>query len=166
MDEMRLQVDAGPGCTAEQLDRMVGSLYKDLRVLGLFNVKREQAPPPTGAMAGAGYQLGTLVLSGIFSAATMGALGKVLTAYVDRAKARSVEWEFDGHKGLFTALSRDDQRLLVEAVAARIAVAPAAAGDEGVLEEAGASAVAGDEEGGREPEGGDGGTPDRTTGRD
>ncbi|MEV7965680.1 hypothetical protein AB0O34_06815 [Sphaerisporangium sp. NPDC088356] len=165
MDEMRLQVDAGPGCTAEQLDRTVGSLYKDLRVLGLFNVKREQVPPPTGAMAGAGYQLGTLVLSGIFSAATMGALGKVLTAYVDRAKARSVEWEFDGHKGLFTALSRDDQHLLVEAVAARIA---AAAGDKGVLEEAGAvgSAGAGDEKGGQEPEGGDGGTPDRTAGRD
>ncbi|WP_405731588.1 hypothetical protein OG607_33915 [Streptomyces sp. NBC_01537] len=139
-DELRLYVDAGADIGPEKLDRLVSSLYKDMRELGLFTVRRAPARPPEGAMAGAAYEVGQLVLTGTFSAAGLGAAAKVLAAYIDRVKARSVEWKFGETEGKFTGLSHREQRLLVEAFAARVA-------DEN-------------------REGGDGGTPDRAAGRD
>ncbi|WP_329318887.1 hypothetical protein [Streptomyces sp. NBC_01262] len=143
-DELRLYVDAGADIGPEKLDRLVSSLYKDMRALGLFTVRRAPAVPPEGAMAGAAYEVGQLVLTGAFSAAGLGAVAKVLAAYIDRVKARSVEWKFGEIEGKFTALSQDEQRLLVEAFAARVA--------NGSRDE--------------NREGGDGGTPDRAAGRD
>lgn len=147
MHELVLRVDAGSAVSDEQVERRVRSLFRDLKTVGLFHVQRKQAPAPAGSMASAGYELGALVVSGVFSAAALKALSNVLTAYVQRSKARSVEWEFDGHKGTFQALSAKDQTRLIELVAARIA--------EGA-----------DEDGSGEPGGSDGGTPDRPAGRD
>jgi hypothetical protein len=132
----------------EQVERQARSLYRDLRTLGLFNVERRQAPAPAGSMASAGYEIGTLVVSGAFSAAALKAMSNVLVAYVQRSKARSVEWEFDGNKGTFQALSAKDQNKLVDVVASRIA------------------AGVGTDVGNGEPGDSDGGTPDRTAGRD
>lgn len=147
MHELVLRVDAGSAVSDEQVERRVRSLFRDLKTVGLFHVQRKQAPAPAGSMASAGYELGALVVSGVFSAAALKALSTVLTAYVQRSKARSVEWEFDGHKGTFQALSAKDQTRLIELVAARIA--------EGA-----------DEDGSGEPGGSDDGTPDRPAGRD
>jgi hypothetical protein len=146
--ELVLRVEAGPAASDEQVERQVRSLYKDLRALGLFHVERKQAPAPAGSMASAGYEIGALVVGGAFSAASLKALSNVLVAYIQRSKARSVEWEFDGNKGTFQALSAKDQNKLVEVVAARIAAGPGADGGSG------------------EPGGSDGGTPDRAAGRD
>jgi hypothetical protein len=149
VDELVLRVDAGDEASDEQVERQVRSLYRDLRTLGLFNVERRKAPAPDGSMASVGYEIGALVVSGVFSAAGIRSLSNVLVAYVQRSKARSMRWEFDGDKGSFDALSAKDQSRLVEAVAARIAAGAAGADD-----------------GGAEPGGGDGGTPDRAAGRD
>jgi len=132
----------------EQVERQVRSLYQDLRTLGLFNVRRKQASAPAGSMASAGYEIGALVVSGTFSAAALKAMSNVLVAYIQRSKARSVEWEFDGSKGTFQALSAKDQSKLVDVVASRIAAGISAGGGNG------------------EPGDSDGGTPDRTAGRD
>ncbi|MFC8838670.1 hypothetical protein ACFT8Q_00775 [Streptomyces griseoincarnatus] len=132
----------------EQVERQVRSLYRDLRTLGLFNVERKQAPAPAGSMASAGYEIGALVVSGAFSAAALKAMSNVLVAYIQRSKARSVEWEFDGNKGTFQALSAKDQNKLVDVVASRIA--------------AGVSIDVGN----GEPGDSDGRTPDRAAGRD
>ncbi|MFD9002415.1 hypothetical protein ACFV0T_15795 [Streptomyces sp. NPDC059582] len=148
MHELVLRVDAGPMASDEQVERQIRSLYRDLHTLGLFNVERKQAPAPAGSMASAGYEIGALVVSGAFSAAALKAMSNVLVAYIQRAKARSVEWEFDGDKGTFQALSAKDQNKLVDVVASRIA--------------AGVSADSGDQE----PGDSDGGTPDRAAGRD
>ncbi|MFD7990097.1 effector-associated constant component EACC1 [Streptomyces mexicanus] len=148
MHELRLRVDIGDGLPADQLERHVRVLFQDLRRLGALRVERATAAPPAGSMAGVGQDLAVLVLSGAFSAASLKAVGNVVVAYVNRTKARAVEWEFDGNKGSFTALSAKDQHALVEAVTARIA-AGAAQGD--------GSDGAGET---------DGGAPDRTADRD
>lgn len=152
---LELRIDSGPGATAEQTDRQVRSLYKDLRTLGLLRVERGTAAAPEKSMAGVGHDLGVLVVSGAFSAAALKALSNVVVAFVQRSKARSVEWEIDGHKGSFGALSAKDQQALVEAVTARIEAGTAAAG-----------AAATGPNTNSEPGVGDGGTPDRTARRD
>ncbi|MEV1024773.1 hypothetical protein [Streptomyces sp. NPDC050264] len=148
MHELELRVDIGDDAPADQLDRQVRALFQDLRRLGALRVERGTRPAPAGSMAGAGHDIAVLVLSGVFSAATLKAVGNVVIAYVNRSKARAVEWEFDGNKGSFTALSAKDQQTLVDVVSARIA-AGAAAGD--ATDEA---------------EETDGGAPARTAGRD
>jgi hypothetical protein len=130
------------------VERQVRSLFRDLRTLGVFKVERKQAPAPAGSMASAGYEIGALVVSGAFSAAALKAMSNVLVAYIQRSKARSVEWEFDGNKGTFQALSAKDQNKLVDIVASRIAAGVSADGGNG------------------EPGDSDGRTPDRTAGRD
>ncbi|MFJ9038124.1 hypothetical protein ACIRF8_16200 [Streptomyces sp. NPDC102406] len=155
MHELELRVDAGHGATPDQVDRQVRALFQDLRRLGALRVERGTRPAPAGAMAGAGHEIAVLVLSGAFSAATLKAVGNVVVAYVNRSKARAVEWEFDGNKGSFTALSTEAQQALVDAVTARIAAGTAAAGE---------GENGGD--GGDEAEGTDGRAPDRTAGRD
>ncbi|MGV9313772.1 hypothetical protein ACWDR0_16515 [Streptomyces sp. NPDC003691] len=158
MYELVLRVDAGDGASAEQVERQVKALYKDLRAFGRYGVARKETEAPEGSMASAGYEIGTLVVSGVLSAAGLKALGNVLVAYVQRSKARAVEWEFEGNKGSFRALSAKDQERLVEVVAARIAAGADADAD-------GSGSGSGD---GGEPEGGgggNGGAPDRTAGR-
>ncbi|WP_257138477.1 MULTISPECIES: hypothetical protein [Streptomyces] len=148
MYELVLRVDAGSTASAEQVDRQVSSLHRDLKAMGLLRVERKQAPAPEGSMASAGYELGALVLTGAFSAAALKAVSNVLVAFVQRSKARSLDWEFDGDKGTFRALSAKDQSRLVEVVATRIAAAGGGAGGTG------------------ESGGPDGGTPNRAAGRD
>ena len=123
---LKLRIDSGPGATAEQTDRQVRSLYGDLRTLGLLRVERGTVAAPEASMAGVGHDLAVLVVSGAFSAAALKALSNVVVAFVERSKARSVEWEIDGHKGSFGALSAKDQQALVEAVTARIEAGTAA----------------------------------------
>nr|WP_240929422.1 hypothetical protein [Streptomyces coryli] len=141
---MELRVDAGPASVDEQVERLVRSLYRDLRALGLVHVERKQSPPPAGSMASVGYELGAIVLSGAFSVAALKAIGNVVVAFVDRSKARSVEWEFGEHKGKFEALSAADQSRLIDVISARIAAEAADRGGEDV----------------------DGGAPDRAADRD
>ncbi|MET9497224.1 hypothetical protein [Streptomyces sp. NPDC006552] len=149
MHELELRVDGGAEATPDQLDRHVRALFQDLRRLGALRVERRTRSAPAGSMAGAGHDLAVLVLSGVFSAAGLKAVSDVVVAYVNRSKARSVEWEFDGNKGTFTAVSAKEQQALIEAVTARIAAGPAAdAADR------------------YEVEGTDGGAPDRAAGRD
>jgi hypothetical protein len=146
--ELVLRIDAGVAMSDEQVERRVRSLQRDLRTLGLFHLERKQTPAPAGAMASAGYEIGTLVVSGAFSAAALKAMSNVIVAYIQRSKARSVEWEFEGNKGRFQALSAKDQNKLVEVVTAHMAAAVGAEGGSG------------------EPGGSDDGTPDRAAGRD
>ena len=160
---LELRIDSGPGATAEQTDRQVRGLYGDLRTLGLLRVERGTVAAPEESMAGVGHDLAVLVLSGAFSAAALKAVSNVVVAFVQRSKARSVEWEIDGHKGSFGALSAKDQQALVAAVTARIEAGTAAVA--GVSAGNGPADPAGQNTSG-DPGVGDGGTPDRTARRD
>jgi hypothetical protein len=123
VDELELRIDAGDDAGAEQVERLAQGLRRDLRALGMVRVERKAAVAPDGAVADAAHELGVLVASGVLTATTVRAVSNVVVAYVQRSKARAVEWEFDGAKGTFTAFSRGDQQALIEAVAARTAAA-------------------------------------------
>ncbi|WP_405823670.1 hypothetical protein OG241_43300 [Streptomyces sp. NBC_01390] len=160
---LELRIDSGPGATAEQTDRQVRSLYGNLRTLGLLRVERGTVAAPEESMAGVGHDLAVLVVSGAFSAAALKALSNVVVAFVQRSKARSVEWEIDGHKGSFDALSAKDQQALVEAVTARIQAGTAAVAS--APADSGTGVATGPNTN-SDPGVGDGGTPDRTARRD
>ncbi|MEV7339429.1 hypothetical protein [Streptomyces sp. NPDC093544] len=149
--QLELRIDSGPEATTDQTSHQVSSLYRDLRTLGVLRVERKTEAAPADSMAGVGYDLGVLVLSGAFSAAALKAVSNVLVAFVQRSKARSVEWEFDGNKGSFSALSTKDQHALVEAVSSRITAETVGTPSQNISGQSGV---------------GDGGTPDRTAGRD
>ncbi len=162
---LELRIESGPEATAEQTDRQVRSLYGDLRTLGLLRVERKTVAVPADSMAGVGHDLAVLVVSGAFSAAALKAVSNVVVAFLQRSKARSVEWEIDGQKGSFAALSAKDQQALVDAVTARIGAGTAAAGQSGSATDPGTTPALGPNTT-SDPGVGDGGTPDRTARRD
>ena len=72
MAEVQLTVGAAPAVDAERIERLTGQLRGDLRdVTGLQVRRKDAAEVPEGARAGAALQLGTLVVSGLFSATEM-----------------------------------------------------------------------------------------------
>ncbi|MEU6268408.1 effector-associated constant component EACC1 [Saccharopolyspora shandongensis] len=106
--------------TPERLENLTQRLLAELRELGAVRVDRVRGRGPDGAKSGAALEIGQLVLSGIFSAATATACAKVLVARFDQAKARRVSIERDGEKVEFDGLTAKDQHLLVEAIAAKL----------------------------------------------
>ena len=114
--EVKLLVDAGAVDDAE-LDRLTTSLFKDLRTTGLVKVVRGEADVPANSKSGTAAQLGELIITGAFSTATVATLGRVITAYIGRTKARSVVWQDGERKVELTGVSKKDQLALVELLA-------------------------------------------------
>ncbi|MEV0704247.1 hypothetical protein AB0I53_40905 [Saccharopolyspora sp. NPDC050389] len=107
--------------TPERLESLTQRLLAELRELGAVRVDRVRGGEgPEGAKSGAALEIGQLVLSGIFSAATAAACAKVMVARFDQAKARRVSIEREGEKVEFDGLTAKDQHLLVEAIAAKL----------------------------------------------
>lgn len=102
---------------SHEMERLTAVLFSDLRALGRLTVTRAKRPSPTGTMSAG--QLAELVVAGVFSASTMSAISKVISAYIRRTQARSVTWHQDDEKIVFTGISAEDQRRLVEALAVR-----------------------------------------------
>lgn len=100
----------------ELLDDLVGALCDDLRMLDLDLVRR---PPsgdvPPGARGVAAMSVTELILSGAFSAGTLGALTRVLTEWIRRCGARRVILEEGGDRLELDGLTRSDQRELINA---------------------------------------------------
>jgi hypothetical protein len=96
------------------LERTTTALFGDLRSLGLVNVGRALEEVPAGGKSGVGQSIATLVVSGVLSAGTVTALYKVIAAFLDRTKARSVTWKENGKEIVLTAVSAKDQRAAVE----------------------------------------------------
>lgn len=111
----------------ERLEGLTQVLLDELRQLGEARVDRVVGSVPEGAKSGVALQIGSLAVSGVFSAATAASFAKVLLARFDRAKARKVTIEKDGQKFEFDGLSRADQHLLAEKIAAQL-VDPGAEG--------------------------------------
>ena len=116
MTEVTLLVDGGAVDEAG-LDRLTSSLFKDLRTTGLVKVVKKEENAPAGSKSGTAAMLGELVLTGVFSTATVATLGKVITAYIGRTKARSVVWQDGDRKVELTGVSKKDQLALVELLA-------------------------------------------------
>lgn len=116
--EVKLLVDAGAVDEAE-LNRLTSSLFKDLRTTGLVKVVRSESESPANSKSGGASQLGELIITGVFSTATIATLGRVITAYIARTRARSVTWQDGDRKVELTGVSKEDQLALVELLAQR-----------------------------------------------
>jgi hypothetical protein len=100
---------------AERLDELCAGLAEDLRTVRGIQVDRRAVPevaarPPSAAAADGpagppargpavvpggtksamAWELGMLVVGGVFSASTMGAIASIAVAYADRVRARSI----------------------------------------------------------------------------
>lgn len=114
MSEVVLRIDAEPA----QQARLTTVLFQDLRATGLVKVAKAREEAPADAKAGVGSDLAELIVSGVFSAGTVTAVTKIVVAYLERTKARSVTWIDGDKKVVFTGIARDDQKALAEALAA------------------------------------------------
>ncbi|MCI2423256.1 hypothetical protein MOQ72_38140 [Saccharopolyspora sp. K220] len=113
-----------PEDTPERLENLTQRLLTELREVGAVRVDRVRALGADGTKSGAVLEIGRLVLSGVFSAATAAAFAKIMVARFEQAKARRVSIEKDGEKVDIEGLSAKDQHLLVETIAAKLLDSP------------------------------------------
>ena len=102
MSEVVLRIDDDP----DQLPRLTTALFQDLHSSGLVDVERARAEAPAGAKAGIGADILELIIKGVFSTATVGAVTKIVLAFLERTKARSVTW-VSGDKKVVVTGDRD-----------------------------------------------------------
>jgi hypothetical protein len=122
MTDIVLRVDAAD---REQLDRATTALYDDLRALGDVRVRRGDEAAAAGSKSGVAGSIAELLLSG----GTVGAVYRVVVAWLGRSKARSVTWVQGEDKVELTALSGADQRRVIELLAEKHRAGVAAAED-------------------------------------
>lgn len=113
MTEVILTVDYHSDDKVE-LERLTNSLFKDLGNLGAAKVDRSRTAAPKGAKSDTIAQLSELVLTGLVSASGLSAIARVLIAHIGAKKAKSVSWEENGRKVVFTGVSAEDQHALAE----------------------------------------------------
>ncbi len=101
----------------ERLEQTTHRLLEELRAVGAVRVDPMRSTAPTSAKSGGGMELGQLVLSGVFSAASATTFARIMVAHFDRAKARRFHLERDGQTTEFEGLSEKDQHMLVQAIA-------------------------------------------------
>jgi hypothetical protein len=97
-----------------RLDRLTMLLYNDLRALKIIGVHRSEELPLPGGKSGVGQSIGELVLTGGLSAGVVTAVYKVIVAYLDRVKARSVTWTQDGREVTLTGLPPKEQEKMIK----------------------------------------------------
>jgi hypothetical protein len=97
----------GNGVTGVALDKLTQQLAADLNSVSRIAAKPAAGTADAGTKSQFAQDIGILVVSGVFSAATVKAIRDVIVAYVERTKARSV------------ILRRGDSELEITAVSAQ-----------------------------------------------
>jgi hypothetical protein len=100
---------------AEVQDELIAALADELRELELDVTRPAAGPVPDGAKGVAATSVVDLILSGVFSVGTLGALTRVFTEWIKRVGARRVVLEEDGDRLELSGLSRADQKAVIEA---------------------------------------------------
>lgn len=85
-----MQVIGDDNTAAGRLDELSRQLAADLRAAAPLAVRPLAMAPPQSAKSGAAEQIGYLVVSGLLSASTIGAIRDVIVAYLARTRARAV----------------------------------------------------------------------------
>ncbi|MBV9380879.1 MAG: hypothetical protein JOY82_26735 [Streptosporangiaceae bacterium] len=113
------------GDDPERLDELTGALREELGLLDAVAARRAPGrPPPPGTRGGIGLSLRDIILSGVFSAGTLGAVVKIATEWIRRSGARRVVLEEDGDRLELGGQSRAEQREIIERWIARHAAPP------------------------------------------
>ncbi|MEJ2854279.1 MULTISPECIES: hypothetical protein [unclassified Saccharothrix] len=132
MADLTLRVDVGDGDERET-HRSTAALLTDIRALGLVNVARASGEVPAGGKSGLSPQIAELVVTGALSATTVGTIGRVVIAFVNRAKDRRVKISRGDETWEFTGVSEKDQHVLAQLLSAEPAGSDVANGDGGAV---------------------------------
>mgnify|MGYP006206402793 CR=1 FL=1 len=116
MGVLTLTVDARAADELE-LHRLSASLLKDIRALGVVNVVRAEGEVPVDGKSVWAPHLTELVITGVLSASAITTVGKVVIAFVNKAKDRSVKVTKGDKTWLFTGVSSADQHELAQLLA-------------------------------------------------
>jgi hypothetical protein len=108
MSEVTLDVLAAQGSTPAQVDALARQLASDVRALRTFAVRGAETAAPADGKSPTAESIGTLVVSGIFSATAVRALRDVIVAYLQRAAARAVTVRVGKTEVTLTAVSASD----------------------------------------------------------
>lgn len=112
---LTITVDVGRA-DPELLDDLMLGLCDELRMLDVASVHRPASGPvPFGARGVAAMSITDLIVSGVFSAGTLGAVVRVLTQWIQRCGARRVVLEEGGDRLELDGLARSEQRELINA---------------------------------------------------
>jgi hypothetical protein len=117
--QVAIEVDAGPGADAEELDALTTQLQCELQELDLEAVERvRQGQAPPEARAVDVLALGTLLVT-IARPVALSSAVEAVRCWLSGRSQRSVKLEIDGDVLEVTGLSTADQRALISAWLAR-----------------------------------------------
>ncbi|RKF26489.1 hypothetical protein [Micromonospora globbae] len=112
MSELTLLVEPSPALTAERVDGLASGLADDLRTVRGLRVAHAQRPADGHGKSPQAWELGMLVVGGLFSATTMRAIAQIAIAYADRVKARSIRLRSGDNELVVTGATRVDAQLV------------------------------------------------------
>ncbi|WP_143728618.1 hypothetical protein [Micromonospora cremea] len=121
--ELTMVVQPELPMTAERLDTLTQGFAEDLRALPRVRVAPATGPTPGRGKSPEAWELGMLVVGGLFSATTMRAIVQIAIAYTERTKARSITVRSGETELVITGSTRIDDPLLI-AELARVIKAP------------------------------------------
>jgi hypothetical protein len=90
MSEVAVAIQPHTPVAPERLDALAAGLAEDLRTVRGLRIGNAGSTAVGPGKSPQAWDLGTLILSGVFSAATIGAVAQVLVAYINRSAARSI----------------------------------------------------------------------------
>jgi hypothetical protein len=114
--ELTMVVEPEHPMTAERLDTLTQGFAEDLRAVPRLRVNPASGPAPgPGTKSPEAWELGMLVVGGLFSATTMRAIVQIAIAYTERTRARSITVRSGATEVVITGSTRiDDPRLVAE----------------------------------------------------
>ncbi|MEU4336047.1 hypothetical protein AB0F59_15720 [Micromonospora lupini] len=124
--ELTMVVEPELPLTAERLDALTQGFAEDLRALPRVRVTPATRPADGPGKSPEAWELGMLVVGGLFSASTMRAIVQIAIAYTERTRARSITVRGSEIEVVITGSTRIDDPLLVEL--ARVIEAPRRSG--------------------------------------
>lgn len=108
MTQFLVQVVVGDSTDPRRLDDLTGRLARDLRAIRELSVRPEVTPSLPGSKSATLGQIGTLAVSGLLSAAGLGALRDIIVAYLQRSGARAVTVRAGDREVVLTGISAAD----------------------------------------------------------
>jgi Effector Associated Constant Component 1 len=106
--ELTVQVIGEESTDPRRLDEMGRQLAQDLRSAAALSVRPIEVQPPPLSKSGTAQQIGYLVVSGLLSASTVGAIRDVIVAYLARSRARAVRVKAGDREVTLDGASKDD----------------------------------------------------------
>ncbi|RKR87425.1 hypothetical protein BDK92_1701 [Micromonospora pisi] len=113
MSEVAVAIETHTPVAAERLDQLARGLADDLRAVRGLRVGNAGSTAIGPGKSPQAWELGMLVVGGLFSATTMRTIAQIAISYAERAKARSIRLRRGDVELVITGASRIDDPALV-----------------------------------------------------